>query len=98
MKIVPRGFLHGLVLSLFCFAFSVGAQEAQHWVASWGASQQIPEPRNALSVADMTDATIRQIVHLTLGGQKLRVRLSNAFGTAALHLAEVHSKASLACN
>jgi lysophospholipase L1-like esterase len=103
MKIVPRGFLHGLVLSLFCFAFSVGAQEAasrgtplngqdaQHWVASWGASQQIPEPRNALPVADMTDATIRQIVHLTLGGQKLRVRLSNAFGTAALHLAEVHT-------
>jgi lysophospholipase L1-like esterase len=67
-----------------------GRQEAQRWVASWGASQQIPEPRNVLPADDLTDATMRQIVHLTLGGQSLRVRLSNAYGTASLHLTAVH--------
>ena len=43
-----------------------------------------------LPADDLTDATVRQIVHLTLGGERLRVRLSNAFGTAPLHLGEVH--------
>jgi lysophospholipase L1-like esterase len=60
------------------------------WVSSWGASQQIPEPQNALPVDDMRDATIRQIVHLSLGGSALRLHLSNAFGTAALHFTSVH--------
>jgi lysophospholipase L1-like esterase len=61
-----------------------------HWVGTWAASQQIPEPQNALSVGDLQDATLRQIVHLSIGGKTLRVRLSNAFGTSALHLTSVH--------
>jgi lysophospholipase L1-like esterase len=64
--------------------------KADAWVSSWGASQQIPEPRNLLPVDDMRDATIRQIVHLSLGGSELRVHLSNAFGAEALHFTSVH--------
>lgn len=60
------------------------------WVASWGASQQIPEPQNALSADDLTDATVRQVFHLSAGGSALRVHLSNAFGTEALHISSVH--------
>ena len=62
----------------------------QSWVGSWASSQQIPEPRNALDPADLTDATLRQIVHLTMGGKELRVHLSNAFGTAPLHISAAH--------
>jgi lysophospholipase L1-like esterase len=60
------------------------------WVASWAASQQIPEPHNALPVGDLRDATVRQIFHLSAGGTALRVHLSNAFGTEALHFVSVH--------
>jgi lysophospholipase L1-like esterase len=60
------------------------------WVASWGASQQIPEPQNALTAEDLRDATVRQIFHLSAGGAALRVHLSNAFGTEALHFTSVH--------
>jgi lysophospholipase L1-like esterase len=60
------------------------------WVGSWASSQQIPEPVNALAPDDLRDATLRQIVHLTMGGNELRIRLSNAFGTAPLHVASVH--------
>ena len=68
-----------------------GAQAAPvHWSASWAASQQIPEPRNALAPADLSNATLRQIVNLSLGGQQLRVHLSNAFGTAPLHIVAAH--------
>ncbi len=60
------------------------------WVASWGASQQIPEPQNALPSNDLKDTTVRQIFHLSVGGTALRVHLSNAFGIEALHFTSVH--------
>jgi lysophospholipase L1-like esterase len=60
------------------------------WIGSWASSQQIPEPRNALPAADLRDATLRQIVHLTVGGSELRVRLSNAFGQDPLTVLAVH--------
>jgi len=72
-------------------------QAAPHlWIATWGASQQIPEPQNALPPADLSDATLRQIVHLSTGGTYLRVHLSNVFGTDPLHLTSVHIARPLA--
>jgi len=62
----------------------------QNWVASWASAQQIPELQNALPADGLSDATLRQIVHLSVGGTTLRVRLSNAFGTLPLHLTSVH--------
>lgn len=62
------------------------AQQAPHWVASWGAAQQIPEPANELAAEHWRDASIRQVLHLTLGGPQFRVRISNAYGTAPLML------------
>jgi len=69
---------------------STPAQASSVWVVSWAASQQIPEPANALPQDDMRDATLRQIVHLSVGGSALRVHLSNAFGVDALHFTSVH--------
>jgi lysophospholipase L1-like esterase len=40
--------------------------------------------------ADLTDVTLRQIVHLSAGGSALRVHLSNAFGTEPLHITSAH--------
>lgn len=60
------------------------------WIGSWASSQQIPEPANALPREALQDATLRQIVHLTVGGKELRVRLSNAFGTGPLTILSVH--------
>ena len=67
-----------------------GGATAIRWVGSWAASQQLVEPSNMLSPEDLHDATLRQIVHLSLGGNEIRVRLSNRFGTMPLHLTAVH--------
>src|SRR3954471_22777496 len=69
---------------------AASAPGAPAWVATWGSSQQIPEPQNALPPDDLRDATVRQIFHLSLGGPALRVHLSNEFGTEALHFTSVH--------
>lgn len=85
------------IIGLAVVAGATWAQTSVHsagktdiWVASWGASQQIPEPQNALPPDDLRDATLRQIFHLSLGGPALRVHLSNAFGTQALRFTSVH--------
>jgi lysophospholipase L1-like esterase len=80
---------------LICLAFttlrpSAASSAPEIWVATWGCSQQIPEPQNELPIDDLRDATVRQIFHLSIGGSALRVHLSNAFGAKALHFTSVH--------
>jgi len=67
-----------------------GTGKPEAWIVTWAASQQLPEAHNTLPPEDLGDATVRQIFHLSIGGPVLRVHLSNAFGTQALHFVTVH--------
>jgi lysophospholipase L1-like esterase len=74
-------------LALFALAFDPAL--AARWVGTWATSQQLVEPRNALAPADLTDTTLRQVIRISAGGPQIRIRLSNAFGTAPLRLDSV---------
>ncbi|MGH8258521.1 MAG: GDSL-type esterase/lipase family protein, partial [Steroidobacteraceae bacterium] len=83
--VLPAG---GIAAAADDAASSIGSAPASiRWIASWASSQQIPEPRNALPIGTLRDATLREIVQLSVGGGSLRIRFSNAFGTAPLHIA-----------
>jgi lysophospholipase L1-like esterase len=77
-------------LFLAITALAAPGQAATHWVGSWSASQQLVEPNNALAPDDLHDATLRQIVHVSLGGNEIRLHLSNRFGNTPLHFTAVH--------
>ena len=79
-----------LALGLALASSAHAAPRLDHWLGAWAASQQIPEPQNALAPADLTDATLRQVVHVHLDGAAVRVRLSNAFGWAPLRITSAH--------
>jgi hypothetical protein len=49
------------------------------WVGTWSAS-----PQQVAGAIQINGQTVRQIVHTSLGGARLRVRLSNAYGTSPL--------------
>jgi lysophospholipase L1-like esterase len=53
------------------------------WTGTWGASPQVPGAPLAIS-----GQTLRQVAHVSLGGEGVRVRLSNAFGTTSLPITE----------
>ena len=79
------------LLVLLCASFGFPKRYPQiKWVGSWAASQQLAEPRNSLSADDLHDVTLRQVIHLSMGGPELRVHLSNRFGKAPLRLTSVH--------
>ncbi len=74
-------------LTLLAGAAGAGAATPQwRWVASWGTAQMVPEGPNELPAAQWRDGSLRQVVRASLGGKVLRVRVSNAFGTAPLAL------------
>ncbi len=54
------------------------------WVGTWAASPQRIEPANMPPAPGLADATLRQVVRVSLGGRRLRVRFSNAFGAKPL--------------
>ena len=56
----------------------------ERWVASWGSAQLVPEGQNELPAVQWQDASLRQVVRMSLAGRRLRVKLSNVFGTAPL--------------
>src|SRR3954453_9384446 len=79
-----------LALALAALLLAPGSASAQHWVGTWASSQQVPEPNNALRPEQLTDVTLRQLMRVTLGGPRLRIRVSNVFGTTPLRLDQVH--------
>src|SRR6476646_4586983 len=65
-----------------------------HWVTTWGCGPQLTEPGNLppapFTTDSMSDCTLRQFVHTTLGGKFVRVRFSNAYGTSSVTIKSAH--------
>lgn len=87
---LARNICRLVVVGVVLCSAGIAVQAQQKWVGSWAASQQLVEPHNAISAEDRNDATLRQIIHLSIGGAELRLHLSNRYGSAPLHFASVH--------
>jgi lysophospholipase L1-like esterase len=57
-------------------------EDGTRWVGTWSAAMQAPFP--GAPAATFTNVTLRQIVHVTIGGSVVRVRFSNATSDASL--------------
>lgn len=73
----------------FCIAVDHAdrATVGSPWVATWGAAMMAGDQDRA---ADITGKTLREIVHVSLGGEQTRIWLSNRFGREPLHIGAVH--------
>ncbi|GIM93666.1 SGNH/GDSL hydrolase family protein [Paractinoplanes toevensis] len=56
------------------------------WVRTWSAAPQAPDAGlgSLETVAPFADVTLRQVVRISGGGHRLRLRLTNEYGTAPL--------------
>src|SRR4029077_19428137 len=63
-----------------------------HWVVSWGASPSPPRDAEQLRKQglEFNNQTLREIVHLSIGGSAVRVRFSNLFGRQSLEIGSAH--------
>ncbi|WP_336685786.1 SGNH/GDSL hydrolase family protein [Stenotrophomonas maltophilia] len=76
--------------ALIALSSAASAAPAPHWVASWQASPQPVWGADflfpTLVPATLQDQTFRQTARISLGGPRLRLRLSNAYGTQPLRI------------
>jgi lysophospholipase L1-like esterase len=82
-----------LVLAFSQSGISAGAPVGgEHWVATWMASPQGSTPGNLRKTSGhaFNHQTVRMIVRTTIGGESLRVRFSNLFGTKPLVIGAAH--------
>ena len=76
-----------LVSLMLCYAAAVGAQDSQ-WVGTWAAAAEFTG-KGDIPSAPLTNRSLREIVHVSLGGECLRLRLSNEFSAQPLEIKSV---------
>jgi lysophospholipase L1-like esterase len=82
----------GLLLSL-AIVLSAACEDKGHlrWVSAWSASVHTPLPFPGLPPTPVFEnQTIRMVVRPTIGGDRLRIRFSNAYGSSALEIGAAH--------
>jgi len=70
-----------VLLAIVIAALGVHATQsalAQTWVGTWTAS---PQPPRGVMPASFSNQTVRQIVRVSIGGGRVRIKLSNEFGS-----------------
>lgn len=80
-----KTFLTGLLAAAGLFAQT-------HWVGTWGAAPATQSDEAAMKTQKLLfdNQTVREIVHTTLDGETVRVRLSNAFGAVPVEIGAAH--------
>jgi lysophospholipase L1-like esterase len=61
---------------------TAGADGTAGWVGTWATAVAVPATGQAL--AGFTDSTLRQRIHVSIGGDTVRLRLTNVYGKAPL--------------
>lgn len=75
----------GVLAATACAPARVAPAGAERWVGTWSAAPQLVEPRN-MPPTSLGGNTLRQHLHVSLGGSQVRLRFSNEFGNDSLTL------------
>jgi lysophospholipase L1-like esterase len=78
---------------LVCIALTLSVfakDKSPHWVGTWATAPQAVEPNSVPPPPGFADSTLRQIIHVSIGGHRIRVRFSNAYGTTGLTIPSAH--------
>jgi lysophospholipase L1-like esterase len=63
---------------------------AGKWVGTWSTAPQLVETNNNPPFPGLSNNTLRQIVHVSIGGDSLRMRFTNEFSNSPVTLNSVH--------
>ncbi|WP_263359940.1 SGNH/GDSL hydrolase family protein [Acidicapsa ligni] len=85
LKVAYRtaAFLCLLLPTMFAFG-------QDHWVTTWAAAMMQQTPLSAGTTLGVSNQTVRNVVHLSIGGKVLRIRFANTYGSAPLVIGEAH--------
>lgn len=59
------------------------------WTGTWATAQELAGEED-MPLTELSNCAVRQVVHVSIGGERLRLRLSNVFGDEAVELRSVY--------
>ena len=68
---------------LICLLTAGMALAKGHWVGTWGTAPQLVERHNNPPLPGLANNSLRQIVQVSIGGKKVRLKLTNEFSQEA---------------
>ena len=71
------------VLMLTCLLTAGVTMAQSHWVGTWGTAPQLVETHNNPPSPGLTNNSLREIVQVSIGGEKVRLKLTNEFSTSS---------------
>lgn len=100
-NLLRRRMLAFAILAALATHIALAQGQNEHWVATWTTalraapslvSAAVGQPFTAAQQAQLgfNNQTIRMIAPVSIGGRRVRLQFSNAYGTAALKLGAVH--------
>ena len=72
-----------------CLLTAATALADDHWVGTWGTAPQLVESHNNPPSPGLGNNSLRQIVQVSIGGEKVRLKLTNEFSTGATEIKAV---------
>jgi len=86
--------LTSIFVFLVALCAAANAQNAgkAEWVGTWAAAPMLAE--GGWDVRAFSATTLREIVHISNGGERIRVRFTNEFGTNPLKIGDAHAALS----
>lgn len=79
------------IVLFFLSCLLTAAMLAQQWTGTWATATETPFAKNDVpQTLSLENNTLRQVVRVSLGGDVLRLELSNAFGDEPLEIKSVY--------
>lgn len=66
-----------IITSALALLAAIGLQAQTKWTATWATAIEAPLAESDMPKTSMTNSTLRQVIHVSIGGEKLRLQLSN---------------------
>lgn len=78
-----------IALMLICLLTAGMALAKGHWVGTWGTAPQLVERHNNPPSPGLANNSLRQIVQVSIGGKRVRLKLTNEFSQEATEIRAV---------
>jgi len=66
-----------IITSALALLAAIGLQAQTKWTVTWATAIEAPLAKSDMPKTSMTNSTLRQVIHVSIGGDKLRMQLSN---------------------
>jgi lysophospholipase L1-like esterase len=78
-----------LLIMLACMLTTGMAQAEEHWVGTWATAPQLVERHNNPPQPGLTGKTLQEIVQVSIGGKRVRLKLTNEFSNTPTEIKAV---------